>query len=477
MLKQKRIPTLIGLFILLAGLGAGVFLVTGAQNFFLRAGPTAVPKEVEITNINDSGFTVSWITDEPVSGFIQYGEAGLNQTAIDERDLTTGETGSFSTHYVSVKNAKPATTYQFKVGSGAQTYDDDGQNFRVTTAPTISLSAPEADPAYGTILTATGETAGGVIVYLTLDNASPLSALVGSSGNWVVSLSLARSTDLSRYAAYDPEEALIAIFVQGGDLGTASATVTAGQASPVPTIALGQTYDFQAKEKPSEGEALAEAGLPAEQEAEATAGAEAKTSFSLTEEEKEAAVETELSIVNPGDEEAVSSDQPAIVGTAPAGTTVTITVESPDPQAGQVVADEDGNWQWSPPDNLTPGEHTVTATYIDASGQQQTVSRTFIVLAAGESELPSIEATPSATTAPTPTPTLLAQATPTPSPTASPTATPTASPTATPTASPVATGAALPEAGSVGPTLWLTLMGLGALLAGALLKLLTKTPI
>jgi hypothetical protein len=47
---KKRIPTLVGIVILVIGLIAGVFLVGQQQLLGTKAGPTAVPRNVKIVN-------------------------------------------------------------------------------------------------------------------------------------------------------------------------------------------------------------------------------------------------------------------------------------------------------------------------------------------------------------------------------------------------------------------------------------------
>lgn len=138
--------------------------------------------------------------------------------------------------------------------------------------------------------------------------------------------------------------------------------------------------------------------------------------------------------------ETVNTQDPEFFGKAPAGTTLTITVESDDPVTETVKASSNGTWNWDPPKDLAPGEHKITIKWKDASGIWQTITRTFVVSA---SEGPAFVATPSATLK----------------------ATMTASPTATkkPTAKPSPTiEADIPESGSLTPTLILSIMGIGA---------------
>ncbi|MFZ5365754.1 MAG: fibronectin type III domain-containing protein [Patescibacteria group bacterium] len=439
---MKRIPTILGLLLLILATGVGVYLVKYPPAFFSRAEPGSVPSQIKITNISDNSFTVSWITEDGVSGFIKSGETvSLDQTFADNRDQISATTGTFQTHYVSLKNLKPSTKYFFKIGSGSKVYDDSGKPYEITTAPV--LTAPSvADPAYGTILRSDGEAAEGAIVYLSMANTTPQSALVSTSGNWVIALNNARSSNLSSWSSYDPEASILEIFVQGENLQTATALTTTKNDTPVPTITLGKTYDFRKVLPPTEEETSPSEATPS-------------SKFSLTElaPPKEATGAVELTIKSPQPNEKISTQKPEILGTGPAGKTIKIVVESPATYSASIKTDSQGNWKFSPPQNLTPGKHTVKVSF-----GGKTISRIFTVLAAGESELPAFTATPSATLTPTQTPTPTARLTPTLTPT--PTAT-----AAARTAMP-ATEAGVPTPGDLTPTFSIFIMGLILILSG-----------
>ena len=188
MKKDRRIPTALALFILLIGLFAGMILVRNASRWLVGAKPEITPKQIKITNITDSGFTVSWITDEQTSGFVQYGTGKeLSFTTPDDRDQLSGQQGKFWTHHVTIKNLKPATNYFFKINSGGKTFDNNGRSHQVLTAPAVEGTMPANDIVYGTIIKQDGSPAEGVIVYLSLANAAPLSTLTKASGSWAVS--------------------------------------------------------------------------------------------------------------------------------------------------------------------------------------------------------------------------------------------------------------------------------------------------
>ncbi len=431
-MKIRRIPTIIGLLILIIGIAASVFLINRGTHWFTRAAPETTPKQVKFTNITDNGFSVSWVTDEATSGFVRYGTTRPDQVARDDRDEMTGQTGNFITHHVTLQNLNPSTTYQFQIGSGGASYDNNGQSYQATTALTLTTPPPQSDVAYGVVNNQAGSPAEGAIVYLSLPGATPQSALVKSSGNWVIPLNLARSEDLSGYAQYDKQATIEEILVQAGSQGTATAVVTTKNDSPVPNITLGESHDFRTT-RPSLTE-----------DEEKVAGSSRFTFEEMESSPPASPSSYEITITNPTEEEEIGTQKPEIQGKGPPGKTLEITIKSPETYTDTILVDEDGNWHWTPPANLEPGEHTITITFEDEEGEEQTLSHTFVVLAAGEDDLPSLTATPSGTASPTPTPS------PSPSPSPSPNG----------RVSMPSTDGGVPDSGYLTPTFLVFIMGL-----------------
>ena len=406
--QPKTIPTLLGIMILTLATALGVFLIRQSQSFSLKASVEIAPGEVKITNLNDNSLCVSWITQEATQGFVSYSEAGGDERVVldDQEKGLTAKQPRF-VHYVTLENLKPATQYFFKINSQGVNFDRDGNPYEVTTAPAINLPLPVADTAHGMILDSQGNPAKGAIVYLSLANTAPLSSLVGNDGSWVIPLSTARTNTLSSYSRYDREIQVEEIFVQGGNQGNATAILITKIDSPAPTITLGQNYDFRNEVTPTAtpipfaptGSIASNSGTANNgQTPTPTATPTASGGFSSLPQASPSPIDQKLTILNPDEGEKINTAKPEFIGTAPGGEILEIKVESETVYSGQVLVDEKGAWQWTPPANLPPGEHTITVTLKDKTGLTQKVVRTFTVYAAGESSLPSFEATPSATT-------------------------------------------------------------------------------
>lgn len=439
--SKIHFPTAIGLFILLIAIGVGVFLVKTRTIVSPGAEESASPKQVHITNVTDSGFTVSWLTDKPTTGSIKYGvESGsFKQQGLDDRDQLSGESEKFMVHHITMKNLKSQTDYYFKLESDKKQFDNNNKPFQVKTGPSLG-SPPIADPIYGSILGSSGSTVEGVVVYVNVANAAPLSALVKANGNWALSLATARTTDLSSYLNYDTQATLVNLLIQGGTLGTASAVTTTLNDSPVPDISLGQSYDFRTTAVNDSTASDASGKI-----ADTSSQAETVTGFSLepiASGSGTATISAEVTLENPSfDGEVLNASQPAFIGTGPSGIVLAIEINSESTYTGSAIINEDGTWEFTAPQGLEPGEHIVKITYIDSQGEEQILSRSFVVASAGETTDPAITATPSGES------------------------TDSAARTSLP-----ATDSGVPEPGSGEITMMMLIIGLGLLTGGLLLK-------
>lgn len=439
MMKKSKIPTIIGITLLVAGIASGVLLIQNRQIFKLGATPQVSSKDVRMTNITDSSFTVSWVTDVETESFIKWGESNSSQKNLAKDEIN----GKSYIHTVTVQGLSPETTYYFVINSNGTDFDNNGLPWEIKIGPVLSITSSR-NLISGTILTSTGVPASQVLVYVSPAGSSPLSVTTSQNGGWLIPISSARTSDLNTFLKIDEQNTLIEISVQAGPLGVASAQIYPLAAKPAPAIILGQTHDFK-NLTPSE-----EGGIP-KATIELPEGATPSSGFEVPDEIETPSSET-VTLESLDEGEIVTSTEPEFFGEGPPGTILTITIES-DPVTDETAVGSSGSWNWNPPEGLSEGTHKITITWRDAGGILRTLTRTFIVQA---SEGPAFEATPSAAS-PTPSPGL----TPSPSPS------PTASPTATPT--PISTTSADLDSGSLTPTFLLSIMGLGLIVFGGLL--------
>lgn len=189
-------------------LGLTTVLLLGYVGYVTYLSVKNKPYKVRVSNVTDSAFTVSWVTDEPMKGIVYYGEkdnflpgplAWLGKKkAVDDRDATDAMSecvskfnekvsktrdenftvdasgfdcnnvkvrkyGKYYTHHVTVQNLEAEKEYFFRVGNGYISYKTgktEGveyieremqaiSEFRSRTHPTIKgIATP--NPAYGT---------------------------------------------------------------------------------------------------------------------------------------------------------------------------------------------------------------------------------------------------------------------------------------------------------------------------------------
>jgi len=456
---SKRIPTIIALILLVVAMGGGWWYLNKERPV---ATADEKPQAVRVTNVADNKFSVTWTTSGVTVGEIEWGVAGekLSHLASDDRD-TTKEPQKYQTHHITISELQPSTQYVFRIISGEKKvrFDDNGSPYKVQTGPSIAITPP-AHSFYGQVETETGQPLGGAIVYLLIPGAAPVSVLTKSSGGYSLSLSTIRAADLTKYVSYDPKATVVGVTVTTGKVES-SASVATANAAPAPTIVMGRDNTLPAKE-PQVAQVE-----EASQEAKTVQTGETPTVFNVEPLGEVPGESGQVILLSPTEEgETVATDRPEIFGVGPAQTVISITLHSATPYSDTVVVDSAGEWAWTPPANLEPGEHTLTIAYVDLAGLERVITRNFVVQPALAEE-PAFEATPSASTTPTPKPSATATFKPSPTPQID------VNSQATPAASPreviPSTESGVPVSGVMTPTVLTVMLGFVIMVVGALL--------
>jgi hypothetical protein len=208
-------------------IGRAAPMPPAAQPAILQPQAEPAISAVQVTNRRDVAFTVTWRTDRPGDGWVEYGFGGvLDRLAYDGRDPDTVAT----LHHVTLTGLSPETTYAFRVHSGSSVADQDRQPFQAVTAATTAPGVPFT--AYGQVRDRAGAPAGGALVLAWLQRnngrrSEPLSALVDGWGYWVLSLPVADCADFQ-----------LILEITGSDGGLARLTQPACQLQPAPTLRL-----------------------------------------------------------------------------------------------------------------------------------------------------------------------------------------------------------------------------------------------
>ena len=393
----KRIPTLVGLGVLVTALIAGTLLFSqGTGVFAPRATPQTTPKKIRVSNLTDSGFTVSFLTDEATVGHVKYGTdvKKIDSQASDDRDQLSGAIDKYNIHHVTIRGLDPNSTYYYNLGTGSGSFDNEGQPFTIKTAQRSGVPSA-AKTIYGSVVSPSGSPAEGSIVYVKVEGVGEMSSLVKNSGSWAVPLSNARVADGSTYAQIADQDTLT-LFIQGETAAlTSQVTTTVANAQPVDNITLGQSQNLaDAATQPvatppvvvqDQPVAIEEADLIEEEVASPSGGG----LTDLLSGETATASSSVIALVDLKASEAASKSptvdttQPKITGQAAPNVTISIQVRSNTEIDQYIVADSEGNFELDIAQleqELEPGEHTVTYSYEDpTTNETVTKTQTFYV--------------------------------------------------------------------------------------------------
>lgn len=384
--KEKKIPTIIALFLLLGGIGAATLLDRSSQSNVSKASVVSVPQDIHFTNITDSSFSVSWFTNQPVVGSVVVTDNLQKTTLLDDAD-SDNVPRPRTTHYVTVKNLTETTSYSVKIISGGSCSDEKlCPLFTQNTA--TKLSTPfNMPPARGTILNVGNKPAEGTIVYIAIDKSSILSGRADSLGLWVIPFNNLRTSDLlSRPKISDSDIVQITAKLSPSETSTAIVDIKSiRQDLTVPNMTIGNSYNFI--------DLISKKDLLALSNDQKILGIQTQPTTSKKQ------TQPVIDILFPkSDSDTTSDKRPKLRGTGISGSQLFITVNST-PILGKVTVGKDGTWSWKIPKDLSPGIHHISIQGYDSLGRLTTVTRQFYVLKSGESVLG--ESTPSASLTPT----------------------------------------------------------------------------
>lgn len=187
--SKFRIPTILGLGVILAGIIFGVILVIRDQNFIFlsKASPDKTPKDIILTNIEDSQATITFKTDAGLAAFLTYGISSYDEkNALDDRDNKLPNSHKF--HYFTIKDLKADTAYKYQITSGG--IKNDILKFETVSKINNQNNFP---PVIGSALLDNQPVTDG-IAYLQISNNPTQSALI-KDGNFLIPITSLNITD------------------------------------------------------------------------------------------------------------------------------------------------------------------------------------------------------------------------------------------------------------------------------------------
>ena len=456
---QKTIPTLLGLFLIVFGIGILSFGGKQISSLVSLADPSQKPQNITVTNISDSSFSVSWTTQKETPGVILAKEGSHTLAFLDDLD-SDGISRNRRLHHVTLKDLQVKTSYTSYIQSGTATCNQfiTCPSITQTTLEKISKVSPEG-PMYGTVLNKNNQPLSGALIYVAINLSTSLSTRSDRLGKWVIPLIVIGKDG---NALSDSDQIQITAFSSPHDSGTTSLDGSLLHKNrEIPPIIIGTSGTRKLS--------LNTFGPLAQNKNNLNVLGNSSTSPDKT---------NKVEIYFPQkDNDTTIDPRPRIRGSGIPGVPLSLTLRSIT-QTGRVIPDSEGRWEWRPQKPLSVGLHTLLVQSYDAKKKVTSVSRKFFVLKSGESVLG--DSTPSASLTPgpsdTPTPETTESVTPVPSitgslsltPTLTPTPTETPTPTPTSTLTPSPTAIPTPEAtGNTIPTVALITSGIALFALGA----------
>ncbi len=144
-----KIPTILGLALLIIAISLGVFLYTYKQKKDNQKKEQLTPINIQIVNTSDTQVSIVWQTKSPAIGIILSGEDNkLESKQPDDRDIE-GQS-PYVVHFVTIKNLKPDTNYFFQIQNDNFKFPNQAIQFK--TEKVNSSKIPPNNPILGTVL-------------------------------------------------------------------------------------------------------------------------------------------------------------------------------------------------------------------------------------------------------------------------------------------------------------------------------------
>ncbi len=376
-----------------------MFVTVSAIGYYFLSSSTPtraskqVVKEHQQVNIFPKQVGIFWEVTTNDEGWIIYGEnpSNLNQISLDERDLSKRENRKY--HYVVLKNLVPDTTYYYRIISNNELVSAEGNEpFSIRTIPD-GTSSSSMSPAYGKIVSQSGDPLQNNFVLINVNNAYPLLTLTKNTGEWLIPMQYIISTADQRSIPVSEDTIVNIRAFNESQQSVIKATLN--QTHPIPqTIVMGNNYTYLEKQV-----------------------------LSATSQNKTTTSSYNVELLYPKNGAVIPGNTPLIKGKGIPGKEVSIQINARPSFAGSTKVDKDGNWTVTVGKTIMPGTYTLSMTTQDGRNRSVEIKRNFTLIKSGEQVLaestgsatitPTVTVRPSGTITPsqrvTPSPTLIAE--------------------------------------------------------------------
>ena len=235
--NKIRMPTLLGLTIITFGMVAGVYLTLQRETQTLTSRAAQSARDIKVTNLDDTSASISWVTDTPAVGHVEYfQEDGQSDKGFEDRDEDGQPTRIL--HHITLDGLTPATTYRYKVFSDSFPTLPDPDHF--TTASQSGQN--DFKSIVGSILEGDHFLASG-LVFLEIPGATLQSTYITDLGNFILPLNKLRTTNQTDIFRDGQAKGTISVIGENGQ--RSSAEIIIGEAkSPIGPLKVGEKLDL-----------------------------------------------------------------------------------------------------------------------------------------------------------------------------------------------------------------------------------------
>lgn len=237
-----KIPTLLGLTLLIIAIGLGLFLYWYYQKTERELKLALEPYNISIANITDSETSVIWQTNLETKGGVIWSSGDSLNFATSEKKEDKGGIN----HFLTLDNLQPGKEYYVAVKNDKYTYSENGLKFK--TALNLKGPALTYNPIIGSIVSETLQPIEDALVIFKTSGASNLATLTKKGGIFILPLKELRQKDLSTFLSLR-EDGIGELDILLGDKKSNIKIALPSSNKPLPPVILGQNYDFITAQK------------------------------------------------------------------------------------------------------------------------------------------------------------------------------------------------------------------------------------
>lgn len=239
-----RIPTILGLFIIILFITGGIGFLTYKQQLEKADLSLYHPMDIKTANVTDNSLTITWQTQQPAAGEVVFGDtSNLSQTALDIRDKD--KPSSRHTHFVTLTNLKPNTVYYYQIKSQGALFPAKPLEVKTSSQLTITDRSllEQKQPLYGNINLTPEQPADEALVFLNIEGAATVATFTRENGSFILPLKDLRTKDLQNFYKINNSTSAYLTAQKGGLKSDVKLTLPIN-GQPIPVITLGQNLDL-----------------------------------------------------------------------------------------------------------------------------------------------------------------------------------------------------------------------------------------